>query len=93
MHNQGSRGGIDVDGQEIEVVTGVTSGGDSDCGADGSWGFDTRVDTYYSFVTGPATPPPSECKLGHSGDSCQSGADCCSGKCAGKPGFKVCKGD
>jgi subtilisin family serine protease len=31
------------------------------------------------------------CDLGQPGDSCSSGADCCSGKCKGKPGQETCR--
>jgi subtilisin family serine protease len=31
------------------------------------------------------------CDLGQPGDSCSSGAECCSGSCKGKPGSKTCR--
>jgi hypothetical protein len=33
----------------------------------------------------------SVCTLGQLGDRCEANADCCSDKCKGKPGSKVCK--
>ena len=31
------------------------------------------------------------CDLGEAGDPCDSGAECCSDSCKGKPGSKTCK--
>jgi V8-like Glu-specific endopeptidase len=39
----------------------------------------------------PPPPPPTSCTLGQKGDSCDSGADCCSGKCRGKRDRRICR--
>jgi len=39
----------------------------------------------------PGGNPGGGCELGQKGDPCNDDADCCSGKCKGKPGSKTCK--
>ncbi len=54
-----------------------TDGIDNDCDGD--------VDSADTDCQG------GSCSLGQAGDACDSGADCCSGSCKGKPGSKTCK--
>ena len=49
----------------------------------------------YSNLTIQCTSSPpavgGTCSLGQAGDSCTSGAQCCSGSCGGKPGRRTCR--
>ncbi len=67
-----------------EVVVGVTSRGSADCGADGALGIDTRVDSFYSFVSQPAPV----CGDG----SCSGGETCgsCAADCGACPVTSQC---
>jgi hypothetical protein len=69
----GDSGGpaLAVDAAGVESVVGVTSRGSSDCGAVGALGIDTRVDTFYSFVSSAPLPPPV------CGDGACTGAEAC----------------
>jgi secreted trypsin-like serine protease len=79
-------------------VAGITSYGDANCTV---YGVSTKVDAYTTFIDdfiaggsgggGEGGSDPGGCTDGQVGDSCSTGADCCSGKCAGKPGSKSCK--
>jgi hypothetical protein len=80
----GDSGGpaLAFDAAGTEVVVGVTSRGSADCGALGALGIDTRVDTFFSFVSS-SPPPPPVC-----GDGvCDGSEDCasCEADCGACP--------
>ncbi len=59
------------------IETSCTDGVDNDC--------DGAIDAADPDCAGPT------CNLGQKGAACTVGADCCSGKCTGKPGQKTCR--
>jgi hypothetical protein len=56
---------------------GVTSRGDSDCGAIGSLGIDTRADTFYSWLTGAEPVCGDEiCDGSETCENCAADCEC-----------------